>query len=34
MTLPHELARLLLVEQIYRSGTIIRGEPYHKLPQD
>lgn len=29
-TLPHEMARLLLAEQIYRAGTILRGEPYHK----
>ncbi len=30
MSLPHDLARLLLAEQIYRAGTIIRGQPYHK----
>ena len=29
-TLPHELARLVLSEQLYRAGTLIRGEKYHK----
>jgi 23S rRNA (pseudouridine1915-N3)-methyltransferase len=29
MTLNHQIARILLLEQIYRSFKIIRGEPYH-----
>lgn len=30
MTLPHQLMRLVLIEQIYRSFRIIKNEPYHK----
>ena len=30
MTLPHAMARLILIEQLYRAYTILQGHPYHR----
>lgn len=31
LTLPHRMAQMLLLEQLYRAHTVLRGEKYHRV---